>query len=156
MQKDGDGFVSRLAPDGEILDQHWIHGGRNGVELHAPMGMVIAGDTLWIADVDEVRAFDRRSGAPLESIQVPEATFLVDVAASPDGRVYVTNVDLEDVEGSAIHRILPGGGTELVARGAELDYPTALVAIAEDELLTVTNRARIRRRGRGESPSPWS
>jgi hypothetical protein len=35
------------------------------VTLHAPRGMSIVGDTLWVADADAVRGFDRRSGAPL-------------------------------------------------------------------------------------------
>src|SRR5690606_41707706 len=44
---DNNGFISRLSPDGEILDLQFIAGGQNGVTLHAPRGMTIVGDTLW-------------------------------------------------------------------------------------------------------------
>ena len=40
---------------------HFIQGGRNGVVLNGPMGSRIRGDTLWVLDIDALRAFDARS-----------------------------------------------------------------------------------------------
>ena len=37
----------------------------NGVELNGPMGSRIRGDTLWVLDIDALRAFDTGTGAPL-------------------------------------------------------------------------------------------
>src|SRR5512134_222274 len=67
--KDGNGFISRLGPDGALLDTAFIRGGVNGVVLNAPKGMVVVGDTLWVTDIDAVRAFDKRSGAPVASVE---------------------------------------------------------------------------------------
>ncbi|HEB52872.1 MAG TPA: hypothetical protein ENI87_06430, partial [bacterium] len=63
LAKDGNGFIARVSPD-DGSARAWIEGGRNGVTLHAPKGMALLGDDLWVADIDVVRRFDRRSGAP--------------------------------------------------------------------------------------------
>lgn len=89
--KDGNGFISRLKPDGTVDSLHFVMGGRNGVTLNAPKGTAITGDTLWVADLDAVRGFNRFTGAPLATIEFgPRARFLNDLAVGPDGRLYVS------------------------------------------------------------------
>ena len=89
---DNDGFISRMRPDGTIETLRFIAGG-GGRTLHSPRGMTITGDTLWVADADAVRGFNRRTGAPVGSIPFPgrKLGFLNDVAAAPDGTLYVTD-----------------------------------------------------------------
>src|SRR6266496_958619 len=55
--KDNNGFISRLRPDGAVENLKFIEGGKNGVTLNAPKGLALLGDTLWVADIDAVRAF---------------------------------------------------------------------------------------------------
>ena len=90
---DNNGFISRLSPEGELQNLKFIAGGVNGVTLHAPRGMTIVGDTLWAADVDAVRGFDRRTGTLLRSLDFSDAGagFLNDIAAGPDGALYITD-----------------------------------------------------------------
>jgi sugar lactone lactonase YvrE len=89
--KDGNGFISRLRGDGTVDSLHFIEGGKNGVTLNGPKGMAIVGDTLWVADIDAIRSFNRKSGAPLASIDLKgKAKFLNDAVAAPDG-VYFTD-----------------------------------------------------------------
>lgn len=90
---DNNGFISRMTPDGEIEDLHFIAGGQNGVTLHAVRGMTIVGDTLWVADTDAVRGFNRETGAPVAEVDFTslEPGFLNDVTAGPDGELYVTD-----------------------------------------------------------------
>jgi sugar lactone lactonase YvrE len=89
--KDGNGFISRLKSDGSIDSLEFIAGGKNGVTLNGPKGMAITGDTLWVADIDAVRGFDRRTGAPLASVDLKgRARFLNDIAAGPDA-IYITD-----------------------------------------------------------------
>ncbi|HEU4929026.1 MAG TPA: hypothetical protein VFU38_04295, partial [Candidatus Krumholzibacteria bacterium] len=64
-EKDNNGFISRISPDGAATVGTWIEAGVNGVTLDAPKGMTIKGDTLYVADIDNVRLFDRNTGAPL-------------------------------------------------------------------------------------------
>ena len=110
LERDGDGFISRVAPDGTVSDLKWIDGAADGVTLHAPKGMGLHGDTLIVTDIDVVRLFDRRSGAPLGEWAVEGATFLNDVAVASDGTVYVTDSGIslseagaEDNGSAAIH-----------------------------------------------------
>ena len=57
-EKDGNGFISRVRPDGTLDSLRFIAGGLNGVTLNAPKGTAIVGDTLWVADIDAVRGTD--------------------------------------------------------------------------------------------------
>lgn len=55
LAEDGNGFISRVTPDGEVEALRWIDGEADGVELNAPKGMAVLGDTLYVADIDCVR-----------------------------------------------------------------------------------------------------
>src|SRR5947209_10734902 len=68
--KDNNGFISRVRPDGAVENLKFIEGGRNGVILNAPKGLALQGDTLWVADIDAVRAFNAKTGAPLDSVSL--------------------------------------------------------------------------------------
>lgn len=95
---DGNGFISRLAPDGKITELKWIESGKNKATLNAPKGMALVGESLYVADIDTVRIFDRKTGAPGGEVKIPGASFLNDVAGAGDGRVLVsdTGVDGKD------------------------------------------------------------
>ncbi|HWO88771.1 MAG TPA: hypothetical protein VNL98_06440 [Gemmatimonadales bacterium] len=94
FERDDNGFISRLGTDGRVVELRWIDGADTAVTLHAPKGMAISGDTLFVADIDELRLFDRISGRPLGSRRVATARFLNDVTVGPDGTVYVTDTGL--------------------------------------------------------------
>jgi sugar lactone lactonase YvrE len=85
----------------------FIAGGRGGARLNAPKGMAIAGDTLWVADIDAARAFDRRSGKPITAVSLAkEAKFLNDAAVGPDGAIYFT-----DTGANRVFRVADGKAT---------------------------------------------
>ncbi|HET8624077.1 MAG TPA: SMP-30/gluconolactonase/LRE family protein [Gemmatimonadales bacterium] len=94
MGKDNNGVIGRYKADGTPDSAKFIAGGRGGARLNAPKGMVIVGDTLWVADIDAVRGFNRRTGAPLATINVRGAKFLNDIAVGPDGALYLTDSGL--------------------------------------------------------------
>lgn len=104
-QKDGNGFIVRLTAEGAAMDSTpFIEGGKNGVTLNAPKGMALLGDTLWVADIDAVRAFNARTGAPIASVEIKGAAFLNDVVAGPDGSVYLTDTGVRfDDQGQMTH-----------------------------------------------------
>ncbi len=97
VAKDGNGYISRLKGDGTLDSLKFIAAGANGVTLDAPKGMALQGDTLWVADIQTVRGFHRRTGTPVASIPVKGSKFLNDVTLGPDG-LYLTDTG---VEGSA-------------------------------------------------------
>ncbi len=94
-EKDNNGFVARVrAEGGEIDSLMFIAGGRGGVTLNAPKGLAITGDTLWVTDIDAVRAFDKKTGRAIASYPVRGAVFLNDITTGPDGALYITDTGI--------------------------------------------------------------
>ena len=56
MQKDGNGFISKLKPDGTFIAREWVKG------LNAPTGLALHDRTLYVADVDELVEINIASG----------------------------------------------------------------------------------------------
>src|SRR5215813_13068667 len=52
LEKDGNGYISRLSPDGKMVSAKWVAG------LNAPKGIRSVGNTLWVTDIDEVVSID--------------------------------------------------------------------------------------------------
>ena len=107
---DNNGYISKLDQDGNLLDRHFIQGGRGDVILHSPHGMGIAGDTLYVADITVIRGFHAQSGAP--TVTVPLHPFhvesLTDLIADGSGQLYVL-----DTAGNAVYRIDPNNDFEV-------------------------------------------
>lgn len=125
--KDGRGFIARVRPDGSIEELGWIASGKNDVALNAPKGMAITGDTLWVTDIDVVRGFDRRTGAPIATIDLAPAgaVFLNDLVAAPNGALYVTDTQIKpDERGNVAHP----GADRLFRIGPDRAVSTALTS----------------------------
>jgi sugar lactone lactonase YvrE len=102
--KDNNGFITRVrAEGGEIDSLTFIAGGRGGVTLNAPKGLAITGDTLWVADIDAVRAFDKRTGRPIAAHVIQGAVFLNDIAIGPDGALYITDTGIRITDSGMSH-----------------------------------------------------
>ena len=132
LQKDNNGYISRVQPEGGAMVRRWIRGGHGGVTLHAPKGMALVGDVLWVSDIDTLRKFDRNSGAPLGDVVIAGATFLNDVSAGPDGSIYCSDTGLDAnfaaTGTDAIWRVQPDGKVQALAKTPELGQPNGLVA----------------------------
>lgn len=137
--KDGNGFISRVSPDGSMRDLKWIDGARAGTTLSAPKGMALRGNTLLVADIDAIRLFDRTSGKPTGSWSVPGSTFLNDVAIAADGTVYATDTGIDLSSGepaptgtAAVHRFDKSGKPTAVAKGKQFQGPNGVLAEGDD------------------------
>ncbi len=129
--KDGNGFISRLTKDGAVDSLHFITGGKNGVTLNGPKGLAIIGDTLFVADIDVIRAFNKTTGAPIHSWDVSKqgAKFLNDVAVTPNGDVYISDTQIAfNADGSTSHT-----GTDRIFMISH-DRKSANIAIQSDSL----------------------
>ena len=113
--KDGNGFISKVSlADGKIIALEWAKG------LDAPKGLALVGGKLYTADIDKLVEIDSKTGKILASYDAPGATFLNDVAANAQGRVYVS-----DSNTSTIWR-LADGKLEKWLDGPQLKFPNGL------------------------------
>jgi hypothetical protein len=122
LDRDGNGFISRLYPDGRVYQRQWIESGKDGVELNAPKGMAILGDTLFVADIDCVRLFNRISGDPMGSVCPEGASNLHDLAVERRGPLYVTD------RSGVLFAIEMDGSYREALRGEELGEPTGIAS----------------------------
>ena len=107
LEKDGNGYISRLTPDGTVVNARWATG------LNAPKGMRSTGGVLWVTDIDEVVGIDIASGRIASKVKVDGAAFLNDLATAPDGTVYAS-----DSQVYAIYAVKDGKSSVFVS-GAE-------------------------------------
>jgi hypothetical protein len=70
--------------------------------LHAPKGMALVAETLYVADLDVVRAFETASGRPVQTISLAHLgpVALVDLAHDGHGMLYAS-----DTDANAIYKI---------------------------------------------------
>jgi sugar lactone lactonase YvrE len=133
--KDNNGYIVRVPAANPAQQTVFVEAKKNGVTLHAPKGMAIHGDTLWVADIDVLRGFDRRTGASIATIDFASQrpTLLNDVAIGPDGRIYVTDTGIQMTEfgviyagGDRIFVVGPAGSISVAAEGQRLGRPNGI------------------------------
>ncbi len=93
MDKDGDGSISRMDAKGENLELKFID------KLNAPKGMLVAGKTLYVCDIDVLLGFDLASGEKTFEISFAKdgVQFLNDVCAAGAGKLLVSATDKNKV-----------------------------------------------------------
>jgi len=130
--KDNNGYIARVDAANPGTPTVVVQGGQGGAELHAPKGLALSGDTLWVSDIDVLRAFDKNTGATLATIAVPNSTFLNDVVVGPDGTIYVTDTGIRFSESGEVTH--PGKDRIFAIKDG-----TVSVAFESDSLLARPN-----------------
>ncbi|HMC18408.1 MAG TPA: hypothetical protein VKH16_04250, partial [Gemmatimonadales bacterium] len=123
-------------PDGAVENLKFIEGGRSGVTLNAPKGLALEGDTLWVADIDVVRAFDAKTGAAIDTVSLSKlgAVFLNDIVVGLSGALYITDTGIRfDDVGNVLHpgpdrvfRVGPDRAVTQAIRGDTLGRPNGI------------------------------
>lgn len=129
-EKDGEGYISKMSPDGEIIDQKWVTG------LDAPKGIAVVSGNLYVTNVDELVEINIESGQITNRYAVEGAAFLNDPVAA-DSKVLFT-----DSETGKVH-VLENGQVSTwnetgLNRPNGLAYHNGNVLIASDGLRTIT------------------
>jgi sugar lactone lactonase YvrE len=134
-RKDNNGYIVKIDARELGNDTLFAVSGKNGVHLDGPKGLAIHGDTLWVADIDILRAFSRSTGKPLGEIDLKPhgAVLLNDVAVGPDGTIYVTDtgiimseIGVVYVGGDKIFSIGANRAINVVAHGNVLGRPNGV------------------------------
>lgn len=85
LYSDGRQHLSRLSPDGKILDREWVTG------LNRPTGLAAAGDTLYVVERAGLAEIDIPTAAVVNRYPFPSPGFPNDVAVDESGRMYVSD-----------------------------------------------------------------
>lgn len=108
--RDGDGFIARIGPHGEVLDGPAIP--QPGSTLDSPKGLALLGGRLYVADIDRIVAFDPATGRQLAEYRPEGARSLNDLAPAGE-RLLVT-----DFEAGRVLSLDPGTGRfDVIASG---------------------------------------
>ena len=127
---DGNGFISKLKPDGRIIDLKWIDGKKAGVTLNAPKGAAIVGKNLFVADINQVHVFSLPDGRQKKSITIPGSTFLNGITPGAGDYVYVTDSGFG--EGfirsgtDAIYKVWGNGQYEAIVKDKDMGGPNGI------------------------------
>ena len=116
LDRDGNGYISRLSPDGKVVSANWV------TTLDAPKGMRSVGNTLWVADIDDVVSIDIAKGQITARVNVGGTMFLNDLATAPDGTVYVSDSML-----SRIYAVKDGKSSVFVEGADVVEQPNGLL-----------------------------
>ncbi|SDK23640.1 hypothetical protein SAMN05421823_102212 [Catalinimonas alkaloidigena] len=81
----GVGYLSKVSPDGELVNQMWITG------LKGPKGLALRDGKLYVADVDELVVVDVAGNKVEQRYPAAGGIFLNDVTLDDDGNVYVSD-----------------------------------------------------------------
>jgi sugar lactone lactonase YvrE len=126
--KDNNGFITTLSPDGKVLQLEWCKG------LSAPKGMGITGNFLFVSDIDEIVKIDIGSQKIVQHFRITGSKFLNDVTVDKDGTVYVS-----DMNDNAIYRI-KNSAPELFVKSEQLNQPNGLFASGNNLFVGLRDR----------------
>lgn len=115
-EKNGQGFISKVSLDGQILNLKWTVG------LNAPKGSAIYKNSFFVSDIDRLAEIDMGTGEIRAMYPAPGAVFLNDVAVDGDGQVYVSDMDEKQ---SAIWK-LSGETFAVWVKSPEIQSPNGL------------------------------
>jgi sugar lactone lactonase YvrE len=135
--KDNNGFITKLDGAGTIVALKFIDGTK-GAPLHAPKGLAIVGDYLFVTDIDHVKGYDRADGTLRFDLDFTPfgASFLNDLTRDEEGNLYVT-----DMMSNFIAKIEPARAyaISIVAKGAHLGQPNGLTVNPKTNGLVMVN-----------------
>jgi sugar lactone lactonase YvrE len=139
---DDNGYISKVGPDGKVIEAKWIDGAKPDVKLDAPKGMALIDGVLWVADITNVRRFDAKSGKQQPDVKVAGAAFLNDIAADGKGGIFVsdTGVDAKfaPIGKDAIYHVDKGGKVTKLIASKDLGAPNGVALAGDGAVWVVT------------------
>ena len=147
-----DAWISLVNHDGSVHTSRWIGVQNAGSQrdsmnprlvLNEPFGSDIVNGVLYLADrdgdtgpndplVSVIRRFDLKTGAPMDAIRVPEASWFNDIAVTRDGTVFGT------ITGAGqVWRVPPTGAASIFVQGAPIDRPNGVALDREGNIVVV-------------------
>ena len=120
----GDGFISRVDRNGQILDLKWITG------LKDPKGLLLMEDKLYVTNNTEFVEVDIQKGQIVEQRKVDGAQSLNDITADDAGNLYIS-----DTGKSSIFIRDTSGNIREWLHSSQLEQPNGLLVFGDDILV---------------------
>lgn len=145
--KDANGYILEVSAGDLSKSKVFAENGKAGVVLDAPKGMAIHGDTLWICDIDVMRAINRKTGVAITNLDLKPlgALLLNDVTIGGDGALYITDTGILMTEKGVIYKgadkifRVANAKPEVISQGAGLMRPNGITWDKEaNSLIVVT------------------
>jgi len=133
-QRENDGYVSLIHPDGSVHTAKWIGATRDGLYLDHPLGSTIRNGMLYTVDGSFLRWFDLATGEPRGAIEVPGSTFLNGIGVTEDGTAFISNTRPPET----LYRVSADGEITALVEGEPLSRPNG-VAIDNAGNVVVVN-----------------
>ncbi len=119
-EKNGNGFLSKIGPDGSIVELKWLNG------FNAPKGLGVFKNHLYVADIDRVAVVNLDEAKIEKWYSAEGATFLNDIEIDAEGTVYITDT----FGGNAIYQI-KDDAIGILIKDERLDYPNGLKLVGD-------------------------
>jgi hypothetical protein len=137
--RDGNGFITKLDGAGRMIALKFIDGSK-GVPLHAPTGLAIVGDFLFVADLDHLKWYDKATGRLQFDLNLAPigAMALQDLTRDAQGTLYVS-----DRRSNLIMKIEPirHFAVSVLARGPQVNRPNGLAVNPATQRLVMVSGA---------------
>ncbi len=138
---DDNGFISKVRPDGSVVDLKWIDGSKKGVTLNAPKGAAIHRNKLYVADINQVHVFELPSGKQKKSITIKGSTFLNGITPGAGNYIYVTDSGYNDGFASsgtdAVYKVWANGKYKVIVKNKDMGNPNGILEDG-NKLMVVT------------------
>jgi len=130
---DGNGFISKLQPDGTLIELEWIK------DLNAPKGMGIFKNFLYVTDISRVLVINVEESKVVEGYDIPGASFLNDLTIDENGMVYVSDSDESKIY------LIRNGEIETWMEGSPLNGPNGLYAENNQIMVASTGDQQVKK-----------
>jgi sugar lactone lactonase YvrE len=145
MQKEGNGFISRLTAIGKMLERQWVKG------LNSPTGLALHDRTLYAADVDKLIEINAASGEILKRYDAKGAVFLNDVVVDDEGTVYVSDTPMNTIwrlkEGSfepwLANTLIVASLGKVQSQGQKKELGTLLAVSLDDQKMSKVGKGEL-------------
>ena len=117
-KKEGDGFISKVSVEGNLLELKWITG------LQDPKGLLVEGDKLYVTDNTEFVEMDILKGEILKQSRVDGAKSLNDITKDDAGNIYFS-----DLSGNSIFKRNTSGEISRWMHDKKLQQPNGLLVM---------------------------
>lgn len=118
---EGDGFISKVSKNGEILELKWI------TQLNDPKGLLVMDDYLYVTDNKYLVKMDIENTEITSRMLIEEAVFLNDITADDKGNIYIS-----DTGKSSIYKLNTAEEISEWLNTRELEFPNGLLAVGDE------------------------